>query len=229
MIEILSLNAILLLITSIVSFFIALLLIWNYINSKKIYHLLWGIALIVFALFGLIVIFYDFGAVSEPITQVISTLMPMCLAIGILYAVYGDNSYVYAFTVYEIIMFTILLMVEIFPVQSMEIFFITIDPSSANSYAIMLVHIPAGLAMFFTPIVAYLTQKIQVDGLIFSAGTAFIGLIGLLFMMYAIDSTILPLNDIYNFLPLAYAITAILLALGMKIPEKWAFEIKTLS
>lgn len=207
-------GAILLLITSILSVILALFLFWNFVISKKMHHLLWGISLIVLSFFGLIIIYNDFGTLSEPIVPVISSLIPICLAVGILYAVWGDHYLVVLFALYESTTLLLVIIAEFLPIKNMI------------SITIMLVHTPAGLVMFFVPIIAYLLKEIDISGLLFTFGVSFIGLIGLLFAFNALDTPVLNYSEIISILPLAYLISAIFLGLGMKLPKKWSFELK---
>jgi hypothetical protein len=150
---------------------------------------------------------------EEPVVHVITTLIPLCLALGIVYATWGDNLYVYIFALYEISTFTILIIVEIALTTGLKLI------------ATLLAHVPAGLVMFFVPIIAYIAKIEDKSILLFSIGSAFIGSIGLLFAFAALQVPILESNEILTILPLAYMTSAIFLALGLLLPEQWNFKL----
>jgi hypothetical protein len=209
-----TLGAVFLLITGIVALAVGIILLWNYFANKKIYHLLWAISMLVLFISGLLIILYDFAILNEPIIPVAAALIPMCLAIGITFAMWGNNKFVYLFAVYEVVMLLLLFIVKFLPIENM------------SSFAVMAVHIPAGLVMFFTPIYAFMQKEVEITGLLFSVGAFFIGVGGMLLAFVAINSPILSQQQIFEILPLVLLLTGIFIVLGIYFPKKWSFELK---
>ena len=203
----------LLAIASILSITISLSLFWNYQIKHKIYLLFWGISIFVLSIFGMIVIYYDFTIMTERIVHIITTLIPLCLALGIVYAIWEDRTFVYFFALYEVMTFSLLVFVELIPIVDLRF------------SATLLTHVPAGLVIFFAPIIGIITNKIELTSVFLSIGAVFIGSIGLLFAFVSIGHPILNYDEILTILPIAYTFSAVFFTLGMILPNKWDFSL----
>ena len=207
-------QVIILLITGVVALIMGIILLYNYVKHKNLYHLLWSISFLVLFVAGALIILIDFTILNEPLIRIVAVLIPACLAIGLIYAVWQEKNYWWYYGIYILVFLVILVLVEYVP--GFENF---------RSYSIMALHVPSGLILVLVPAYTAYTNQTEYTSLFYSAGGLAISIGGILLAFLKLGSPILDQNQIFAVLPTLLLIVGVLFVLGIILPEKWKVEL----
>ncbi len=205
-------SVIFLLLTGIVAIYVGLFLLKEYMSSKKPYHLFWSIAYVVLFVSGVLIIIFDFEILKTELVPVIAALIPVGMAVGLLFAVYDDKPmYGWIFFLYEIVMMVVTAWVRLGGAES-------------TSGLIMAMHIPSGALIMLLPLLSG-----EKNGYLMSIGGLLISVGGALLAFVAVGSPILTETQIFLVLPPLLLIVGAFFTLGIILPEKWRLEVPVLS
>lgn len=201
-------------ITGIAALLFGLFLLLDFINNKKIHHLLWAIAFLVVLVAGLVLIFTnEYLLLLSPIVAALAALIPGGIAAGLYFVVFEDKTKLYG---YIYLLFILVMVVLIGITKAVG--------SPGASATVMIAHIPSSLSIILLPI--YTTYKTKDTGwkaLLMTIGGIIISIAGLLLALNAVGAADIVL--ILTLLPYVLLLSAIFLAFGMLLPEKWSFAI----
>ncbi|MHA1974484.1 MAG: hypothetical protein ACTSW1_15910 [Candidatus Hodarchaeales archaeon] len=203
---------VLLLITGIVALIVAIFLFKDYMLNKKPFHALWGISLLVLFVSGVLIILNGFEVLAEPLVPVVAALIPACLAVGIVFAVWPEEKYGLIFLVYALVVIVLLALAKL-----------NILLGDLSSIILMAVHIPSGLIITLVPIWTALTKKTDMASIAFGLGGLFISLGGILLAFATVPTLtpILTLTEIFGVLPLLLLIVGVLFVVGILYTSDW--------
>lgn len=212
-------GAIVLLVVGIVAIVLALLLLKEYLASKKMYHLAWALSFLVLFISGVLIIFLGWtDTLENPLVPPVAALIPAGLAIGLLYAVFEEKQYGFYYAIYALVLIAILAVIKL-----MELDF--------ASFVLMGVHIPSGLIISFLPVYTAFTKETEWTSIFFGIGGLLISFGGVLLAFATVEGmeAILPFEDILDILPFLLLVVGVFFALGIGIPSKWKVEIPVIS
>ncbi len=205
-------SIIFLLLTGIVAVYVGIFLLKEYVASKNKYHLFWGISYIVLFVSGVLIILFDFDILKTELVPVVAALIPIGMAVGLLFAVFEDNPlYGWVFLLYELIMMVITAWVRL-------------AGDTSTSGLIMAMHIPSGILIILLPIVSK-----EANAYFMSIGGVLISFGGALLAFVAIGSPILTEGQIFLVLPPLLLIVGAFFTLGIVFPEKWRINVPFIS
>ena len=207
-------SAIFLLLTGVVALVVGVLLLKEYLAKKTMHHLWWSIAFLVLFASGVHIILRGFEVLNSPLIPPIAALIPVGLAVGLLFVMYENDKIAWGFLGYEGIMILITLIMGL------------ID-GETNSVLIMAIHVPAGLAIFFLPFMSG-----EDKAYMFSIGGALISVGGMLLAMMKLttsDFVLFQADFIFAVLPPLLLIVGAFFTLAVIYPEKWRIEVPVLS
>lgn len=208
------LSVILLLITGVVAIYVGFFMLKEYFTSsaKKLYLLFWGISFIVLFVSAVLIIFLGFDVLGEPLIPVIAALIPIGIAVGLLFAVYDDDpKYGWAFFVAEAILMVITAIARL-------------GGNLDSAGVIVAIHIPAGAMIMLLPLIAK-----EKNAYLYTLGGVFSSVGGSLLAFVAIGSAIIDVDTIFLILPSLWLISVGLFTLGIILPEKWKLEVPIIS
>jgi hypothetical protein len=204
---------ILLWITGIAALIFGLFLLLDFFKNKKIHHLLWAIAFLVVLIAGLVLIFSnEYTLLLSPLVAALAVLIPGGIAAGLFFVVFEDKKlygYIY-------LLFVIVMMVFIGITKAVD--------SPGASATVMVAHIPSSLAIILLPIyTTFKTKETDWKALLMTIGGIIVSVAGVLLALFTVGAADIVL--ILTLLPYVLLLTALFLALGMLLPEKWSFSI----
>ena len=131
-------GAITLLVVGVVAIVLALLLLKEYLASKKIYHLAWALSFLVLFISGVLIIFLGWDeALKNALVPPVAALIPAGLAIGLLYAVFDDKKYGFYYAIYGLVVIALITVIKLdlleLDIASMVIMAIHIISTSIHS------------------------------------------------------------------------------------------------
>jgi hypothetical protein len=205
---------VLLLITGIAAILFGVFMLLDYLKNKKIHHLLWALAFIVLFVAGIILIFSnDYSLLLSPLVAALAVLIPGGIAAGLIFVVFEEKTKMYG---YIYLLFVLVMVVLIGITKAVE--------SPGASATVMVAHIPSGLVIILLPIyTTYKTKETDWKALLLSIGGIIVSIAGMLLALFVLDAVDIVL--ILTLLPIVLLLTAVFLAFGMLLPEKWAFAI----
>ena len=213
-------GAVVLLVVGVLAIILALLLFKEYMASKKPYHLAWVVSFLVLFISGVLIILMGWGdTLAIDLVPPVAALIPACLAIGLVYAVWPRFGLLY--TLYCIVLIALL------TVMKLDLFM----PEMA-SFALMGTHIPSGLIITFLPFyTAFVSKETEWTSLFFGIGGLLISFGGVLLAFATVEgmTAILPLADIFAILPWLLLLVGVLFVLGIGLPSKWKVAIPIIS
>ncbi len=216
-------SALILLIVGVVAIILALLLLKEYMASKKPYHLAWALSFLVLFVSGVLIIFLGWADTLEnPLVPPIAALIPAGLAIGLIFAIWPDTRYGLYYTVYALVVIVLLAVVRIFGE----------DFAGLSSPLIMGIHIPSGLIISFLPLyTAFISKDTEWNAAFFGIGGILISFGGVLLAFATVPGmrAILPFDDILGILPILLLIVGVFFLLGIGLPKKWNIPIPFLN
>ncbi|MFX1537229.1 MAG: hypothetical protein ACFFDI_23730 [Promethearchaeota archaeon] len=211
-----------LLVVGVVAIILALLLFKEYLDTKKPYHLAWGVSFLVLFISGVLIILLGWeDTLGFALVPSVAAFIPACLAIGLVFAVWPDKIYGLIYTIYCLVLIAVLTIMKI------EIFL----PEMA-SMALMASHIPSELIISFLPLyTALISKDTEWTSVFFGIGGLLISFGGVLLTFATVEgmNAILPLTDIFTVLPFLLLIAGVLFVLGIGLPSKWKVEIPVIS
>ena len=208
-----------LLLTGLVAIYVGILLLKEYFDQKHIYHLYWGIAYLVLFVAGVLIILFDWQILDAPLVPFASTLIPLGLAVGLLYAVYEDKPYGLWFLIYGLIGLVLILLGG-YNVGGM---------GKINFIFIMFVHIPAGLIIVLLPAYTAIKGITENTAWYFSIGGLLISIGGMLLAFLKAGSPILTANQIFAILGPLLLLVGAFFTLGIALVSKWKVSVPPLS
>ena len=199
---------VLLLLTGIVALIMGIFLYKEYMDSRKPEHALWGMAMIVLFVSGVLIILYDWAILDEALVPVVAALIPIGFAAGLLYAAYEDRKWARYFLIYQAVLLTIFLIFAIISEEPPTIF-------------VLMTHIPSGMLIVYVPFVTGLNGVTEKSSWLFSLGGALISVGGMLLGMLETDDPPLTADEIHDILPGLLLIVGALITFGIILPSKW--------
>ncbi len=204
------LTLLLLLVTGLVALIMAIFLFMDYFKNKKVFHLWWAISMLVLFLAGLLFVLTDYAILYDPLIPIVATIIPVGLAVGLLYAVMPDKPYGLYYTIYSIVLII---------VQAAGRYITGLEAVALPS--LLAVHIPSGLIIVFLPLMTAIKKDTEYTSIFFSLGGLAISLGGMLLAFVKINSPLLPLATILAILPILLLLVGVLYLLGIFLPTKW--------
>jgi hypothetical protein len=205
---------ILLLITGIAAILFGLFMLLDFVKNKNIHHLLWALSFIVLFVAGIILIFTnDYSLLLSPIIAALAALIPGGIAAGLFFVIFEEKTklYGYIYTLFVLVMVVLIGITK------------AVDSPGASA-TVMVAHIPSGLSIILLPVyTTYKTKDTDWKALLVSIGGIVVSIAGLLLALFTIGAADIVL--ILTLLPIVLLLTALFLALGMLLPDKWGFEI----
>jgi hypothetical protein len=208
-------SALILLVVGVVAIVLALFLLKEYLETKKIYHLSWAISFIVLFVSGVLIIFLGFEVLTEPLIPVVAALIPVCLAVGLFNVVWPEKQYWLFYTIYAVVGILVL------TVARMDIFL-----GEMKTMILMAVHVPSGLSIVLIPLyTGFVTKDTEWTSVFFSIGGLLISFGGVLLAFLKLDMAILSQDQIFAILPLLLLIVGVFFVLGIGLPTKWKVKL----
>jgi hypothetical protein len=213
-------GALVLLVVGVVAIILALLLLKEYMASKKPYHLSWAVSFLVLFISGVLIILLGWGeTLAIDLVPPVAALIPACLAIGLVYAMWPKYGLLY--TLYCVVLLAVLTMMKL------DLFM-----GEMASFALMGIHIPSGLIITFLPLyTAFVSKETEWTAAFFGIGGLLISFGGVLLAFATVEgmTAILPLADIFAILPFLLLIVGVLFVLGIGLPSRWKIAIPIIS
>ncbi len=208
------LGLVLLLITGVVALLMCIWLFIDYAKNKKPYHVLWGISMLVLFVSGVLIVLFDWAVLAHELVPAVAALIPVGFATGLLYVTFENRWYARIFGVLEVLLIIVLAILR----------YVALDLSTAF---IMIIHIPAGLAIVIIPIYTAIIKDTEMTSIMFSVGGLLISIGGILLAFATLGSPILTAETIFLILPGLLLVVGALISLGIIFPTKWrpTFEI----
>ena len=217
------LSALILLIVGVVAIVLALLLLKEYLSSKKPYHLSWAISFLVLFISGVLIILLGWSdTLGNELVPSVAALIPVGLAVGLIFAVWPDKKYGVYYSIYAII---VILLIAVVRVTGGDL-------ARFSSLLIMASHIPSGIIVSFVPFyTAFVVKDIEATSAFFGIGGLLISFGGVLLAFATVENIdpIIPLNDIFGILPILLLIVGVFFLLGIGLPKKWNIPIPILN
>ncbi len=214
-------GALVLLVVGVVALILALLLIKEYLESKKPYHLAWAISFLVLFISGVIIILlgWEEAILDQDLVPPVAALIPAGLAVGLLYAVYDDKQYGLVYAIYSLVVIALITLIKT-----------GILDLNIASMVIMAVHIPSGLIISFVPLYTAYTKETEWTSAFFGIGGLLISFGGVLLAMATVGDGNTDLLDlVFDVLPYLLLVVGVLFVLGIGLPKKWKVEIPVIS
>ncbi|MHA1771807.1 MAG: hypothetical protein ACTSYL_07740 [Candidatus Thorarchaeota archaeon] len=205
-----ALSLILLLLTGVVALIMAVFLFLDYFKNKKLFHLWWAISMLVLFLSGILFVITDYAILADPLIPIVATIIPVGLAVGLLYAVMPDKSYGLYYTIYSVLLII---------VQAAGRYITGLEAIALPT--LLAVHIPSGLIIVFLPVLTAIRKETEFTSIFFSLGGVAISLGGMLLAFVKINSPLLPLTTILAILPILLLLVGVLYFIGIFMPTKW--------
>ena len=209
---------ILLLITGVAAILFSVFMLLDYLKNKRIYHLLWAIAFFVLFVAGVtLVIGGDYALLLTPVVSFLAALIPGGIAGGLFYNSIFDEEKSKkigtAFLIFIGVGMVLILLTKVIDAWA-----------NMAPFAVMLVHIPSGLAMVILPFLVYRKNTAEWTPLLVSIGGAVMSLAGMLLAML-IAAGIESLGGfVFGALPILLLIVAVCFAFGFVLTKQWTFD-----
>lgn len=163
------------------------------------YTLGFGILLVV----GLLLIILGFGVLDSPIVVIVSTIMPLTLALGLVSQHLA--SYQTAYLIFTILGFAAVVAIRIFPTSG-----------KLPTIVLAIVHGIAGITIFLLPILLSVQGQMKPLFSLVGIGGALIGIGGLLLSFLRTGKPILSRKTIFKILPALLFLTTACFVAGFK-------------
>ncbi|MFX0209038.1 MAG: hypothetical protein ACFFDT_23845, partial [Candidatus Hodarchaeota archaeon] len=170
---------------------------------------------------GVIIIFLGWeDTLAIELVPPVAALIPACLAIGLIFAVWPDKLYGLIYTSYCIILIAVLAVIKV-----------GIIDLDVASFVLMGTHIPSGLIIVLVPLYTIFTKDTEWTSIFFSIGGLLISIGGVLLAFATVEGleAVIPLTDIFAILPILLLIVGVFFVLGIGLPSKWKIEIPIIS
>ena len=207
---------ILLLITGVAALLFSVFMVLDFLKNKKMYHLLWAIAFFVLFATGVILVIgrnYEL-LLSWPVS-VLGVFIPGGLAAGLFYSSVFDEEkskkYGMAYLIFVGVGALLILLTKTIPAWA-----------DLAKWAVMLIHIPSGLAIVILPFLVYKKKTAEWTPLLVSIGGGVMSLAGMLLAM-VISGVDTLAGFVFGALPILLLIVAVCLAFGFVLTKQWTF------
>ena len=209
---------ILLLITGVAALLFSVFMVLDFLKNKKMNHLLWAIAFfILFAAGVILVIGGEFELLLTWPVSVLGAYIPGGIAAGLFYSSVFDEEKSkkcgMGYLIFVLVGTVLILLAKTIP---------ALIEADVAKFAVMLVHIPSGLAMVILPFLVYKKNTAEWTPLLVSIGGAIMGLAGLLLAFLVSGFTDLT-GFVFGALPILLLIVAVCFALGFLLTKQWSF------
>ena len=207
---------ILLLITGVAALLFSVFMVLDYLKNKKMNHLLWAIAFFVlFAAGVILVIGGQFELLLTWPVSVLGAFIPGGIAAGLFYSSVFDEEkskkYGMAYLIFVCVGALLILLTKTITAWA-----------DLAKFAVMLVHIPSGLAMVILPYLVYKKNTAEWTPLLVSIGGLVIGLAGILLALLVSGVAALT-GFVFGALPIILLIVAVCFAFGFVLTKQWTF------
>ena len=212
-----TLAVILLLITGVAALLFSVFMVLDFLKNKKMYHLLWAIAFfILFAAGVILVIGGQFELLLTWPVSVLGAYIPGGIAAGLFYSSVFDEEkskkYGMMYVIFVLVGSVLILLTK--TITAWE---------DLAKFAVMLVHIPSGLAMVILPFLVYKKGENGWTPLLVSIGGAVISLAGILLAL--VVSGVGDLGGfVFTVLSPILLVVAVCFALGFLLTKQWTFD-----
>lgn len=208
---------ILLLITGVAAILFSVFMVLDFLKNKKIYHLLWAIAFfVVFAAGIILVIGRDYGILLHWTVSFLAVFIPGGIAGGLFYSSIFDEEKSkkigLAYLIFVGVGALLILLTKTIPAWA-----------DLAKWAVMLVHIPSGLAMVILPFLVYKKNTGEWTPLLVSIGGAVMSLAGMLLAIMIAGGVSSLSGFIFGALPFLLLIAAVCFAFGFVLTKQWTF------
>ena len=136
----------------------------------------------------LLMFILGFGVLESPIVVIVSTIIPLCLSLGLVWEHLA--SYRTPYLLFAIIGFVAIIITRSFPM-----------PGKLPIIVLAIVHGVAGITIFLLPIIFAITGQAKAGFALVGVGGMLIGLGGLLLSFLKTGRPILPRETIFRLLP----------------------------
>ncbi|QEE17160.1 hypothetical protein DSAG12_02992 [Promethearchaeum syntrophicum] len=207
---------ILLLITGVAAILFSVFMVLDFLKNKKMHHLLWAIAFFVLFVAGVVLaIGRNYAHLLSPAVSVLAVFIPGGIAAGLFYSSVFDEEKSkklgMGYVIFVLVGAVLILLTKTITAWA-----------EAAKFAVMLVHIPSGLAMVILPFLVYQKQTSEWTPLLVSIGGAIIGLAGILLAFLVSGFTELT-GFVFGALPVLLLIVALCFAFGFLLTKQWSF------
>ena len=207
---------IILLITGVAALLFSVFMVLDFLKNKKMYHLLWAIAFfILFAAGVILVIGGQFELLLTWPVSVLGAYIPGGIAAGLFYSSVFDEEkskkYGMMYVIFVLVGSVLILLTK--TITAWE---------DLAKFAVMLVHIPSGLAMVILPFLVYKKGENGWTPLLVSIGGAIISLAGILLAL--VVSGVGDLGGfVFTVLSPILLVVAVCFAFGFLLTKQWTF------
>lgn len=208
---------ILLLITGVAALLFSVFMVLDYLKNKKMNHLLWAIAFFVLFAAGVILVIgrnYE-HLLSWPVS-VLGVFIPGGIAAGLFYSSVFDEEISKKFGMGYVI-FVLVGALLILLTKTITAW------ADLAPFAVMLVHIPSGLAMVILPFLVYKKGTEGWTPLLVSIGGAVMSLAGMLLAILIAGGVDSLAGFVFGALPVLLLIVAVCFAFGFVLTKQWTF------
>ena len=206
-----------LLITGVAALLFSVFMVLDYLKNKKMNHLLWAIAFFVLFAAGVILVIgknYE-HLLSWPVS-VLAVFIPGGIAAGLFYSSVFDEEKSKKFGMGYVI-FVLVGAILILLTKTITAW------SGLAPFAVMLVHIPSGLAMVILPFLVYKKGTEGWTPLLVSIGGAVMSLAGMLLALLVAGGVASLGGFVFGALPILLLIVAVCFAFGFVLTKQWTF------
>jgi hypothetical protein len=208
---------ILLLITGVAAILFSVFMVLDFLTNKKIYHLLWAIAFFVlFAAGVILVIGRDYALLLTWPVSVLAVFIPGGIAGGLFYSSIFDEEKSKKIGLAYLIFVGVGAMLILLSKT-------IVAWASFAPFAVMLVHIPSGLAMVILPFLVYKKNTGEWTPLLVSIGGAVMSLAGMLLAILIAGGVASLGGFVFGALPVLLLIVAVCFAFGFVLTKQWTF------
>ncbi len=219
-------------ITAIIGIIWGILLLFDYINTRKRHHLLWAASFsMTWIGFHQVISTGDFALLLDPFMSALLAFIPGLLAAGLLMAIFSEKKVLgNLYALFALLMAVAIGMAKFDP-------FMVLDPLPLVATSlVMVLHIPSGLIIIILPLYTTIKKETRWPALFMTIGGILFALVGVLLAIVTtgiIDAIALEtgvpaewaLFVLFGLFPIILVFAFLGFALGTLIPAKWNFDI----
>lgn len=161
----------------------------NYNKQKEIYNIYYLISFAVLLVAGLLLIFLTYDVLASPFIVIVSTLIPLTLALGLVTQFYPQQEKY----------FLIFVITGLFAIAATRF----TGPSGLGTVILATVHSIAGLTIFFIPIISAKNNIASKDFIAVTVGGTLIGIGGIALAFLKVGKPLLFFTEDFIFMILA--------------------------
>ncbi|MHA2390732.1 MAG: hypothetical protein ACXAEX_02085 [Promethearchaeota archaeon] len=207
-----------------------ILLLFNYLNNKKRYHLVWAVSFsALWIVFHQVALKGVYHPLLSSVIAGLSALVPGFIAAGLIYAVFEDKKLLnlsYG-TIYSLYVIVMVVLITMFKLLSGQVWFGTSTPKMeawVASVAVMILHIPSALLIIGIPIYSTVKTKETTEvSYLMTAGGFLIGVVGTLlaFVLIGYGDPFITMG----LFPIVLLFAAACFVFGVILEPKWRIEV----